>query len=199
MRTKALGEVAIQSHFPGAVILRPSVVFGPEDAFFNRFAAIARMSPLLPLVGAETRFQPVYVDDIAAATETVILGVPVSGIYELGGPKVASFRDFMSDMLAVIHRNRIIINVPFFFARILAFLLDLGQTASAGMIRNKILTRDQVRALAFDSVVSDGAKGFEELGIKPTSATAVLPEYLWRFRPSGQYDAIKKSAKNLKI
>lgn len=197
-RSKAEGEAAVLSAFPGAVILRPSVIFGTEDQFFNRFAGMATLSPMLPVVGAETRFQPVYVDDVAQAAVLAANGLAAPGVYELGGPDVATFRELMGKMLAVIQRRRLIVNVPFFIARLMGFGFDLVQMVTLGLIENKMLTRDQVRNLARDNVVAAGARGFAELGIAPTSIDSVLPEYLWRYRPSGQYAAIKKSAKNLK-
>ncbi len=197
-RSKAEGEAAVMAVFPGAVILRPSVIFGAEDQFFNRFAGMARFSVMLPVVGAATRFQPVYVDDVAQAAVLAADGKTESGIYELGGPDVATFRDLMLSMLAVIRRRRLVLNVPFFVARIMGAAFDLLQTLTFGVFENKVLTLDQVRNLARDNVVSPGARGFADLGIEPTSMEAVLPEYLWRYRPSGQYTAIKESAKNLK-
>lgn len=197
-QSKAKGEEAVLGNFPGAVILRPSVVFGPEDQFFNRFAAMARLGPVLPLAAAETRFQPVYVDDVTKAAEMGVLGTARPGIYELGGPDVASFRDLMAQMLKVIHRRRLILNLPFWVARTMATVLDFAQGLTLGLFSNRILTRDQLRSLRQDNVVAKDAKGFDALGIEPTALDAVLPDYLWRFRPSGQYDAIKASAKNLK-
>lgn len=197
-RTKAEGEAGVLAHMPGAVILRPSIIFGPEDQFFNRFASMSRLGPVLPVVGAETRFQPVYVDDVAKAAELALTGDVAPGIYELGGPEVASFRELMQQMLGVIHRRRLVLNVPFFAARIMAFGFDMLQAVTFGLITNGMITRDQVRNLANDNVVGDGAKGFAELGITPVTMASVLPDYLWRFRPSGQYDAIKESAKNLR-
>ncbi|MFN4157215.1 MAG: complex I NDUFA9 subunit family protein [Gemmobacter sp.] len=197
-RTKAAGEAAVIAAFPGAVILRPSVIFGAEDQFFNRFAGMARLGPILPVVGAETRFQPVYVDDVAQAAVLGATGAAAPGIYELGGPDVASFRDLMHRMLEVIMRRRLVVNIPFFAARIMGFGFDALQTVSLGLFQNGMITRDQVRNLARDNVVAEGAKGFADLGIQPATMEAVLPEYLWRYRPSGQYAAIKASAKNLK-
>ncbi len=196
-RTKAEGEAAVKAAFPGALILRPSVIFGPEDGFFNRFAGMSRFGPVLPVVGAATKFQPVYVDDVAAAAVKGILG-QASGTYELGGPDVASFRELMEEMLTVIHRRRLIVNMPFWMARIMAAVLDFGSLITGGLITNKILTRDQVKSLRVDNVVAKGAKGLADLGIEATPTDAVVPDYLWRFRPSGQYDAIKASARNLR-
>jgi len=196
-RTKAEGEEAVLEHMPNAVILRPSVIYGPEDDFFNRFASMTKLSPILPVVGADTKFQPVYVDDVAEAAVKGVEGDAAPGIYELGGPDVHSFRELMQQMLDVIQRRRLIANIPFFAARPLAAVMDGVQFLSGGLIPAQI-TRDQVASLTQDNVVSDGAKGFSELGIHPTAMEAILPDYLWRFRPSGQYAAIKNSAKNLR-
>ena len=197
-RSKAAGEAAVMAAFPGAVILRPSVIFGAEDQFFNRFAGMSRFGPVLPVVGPETRFQPVHVDDVAQAAVLGALGQAAPGVYELGGPDVATFRDLMGTMLAVIQRRRLVLGLPFFAARIMAAGFDFMQFATGGLIENKMLTRDQVANLARDNVVSPGARGFADLGITPAAMTAILPEYLWRYRPSGQYAAIKESAKNLR-
>lgn len=197
-RTKGEGEAAVLAAFPGAVILRPSIIFGTEDQFFNRFAAMARLGPILPVVGANTRFQPVFVDDVAQAAVKGVLGQAAPGIYELGGPEVDTFRGLMHRMLAVIERRRAVVNVPFFLARIMAFGFDMVQALTLGLIENRVITRDQVKNLARDNVVSPGAKGLTDMGITPTAMEAVLPEYLWRFRPSGQFAAIKRSARNLR-
>lgn len=196
-RSKGLGERAVLAAFPDAVILRPSVIFGPEDKFFNRFAGMAVMSPILPVVGAETRFQPVYVDDVAAVADMGVEGRAAPGIYELGGPDVNTFRELMQQMLQVIRRRRLIVNIPFWMASVMAGVMELIQTVSLGLIRAPI-TRDQVKSLRHDNVVSEGAPGFADLGIEPISLEAVLPEYLWRFRPDGQYKAIEESASNLR-
>ncbi|WP_136683193.1 complex I NDUFA9 subunit family protein [Falsirhodobacter xinxiangensis] len=194
-RSKAEGEAAIQAAFPAAVILRPSVLFGTEDKFFNRFAGMS--GPILPLVGAETRFQPVYVDDLAKAVVAGVNGA-APGIYELGGPEVATLRELMQQMLTVIMRRKWVLGLPSVLAAIPARGLDLVQGLTGGLISNTLLTRDQLRLLAKDNVVSEGARGFAALGIQPVAFESVIPEYLWRFRPSGQYAAIKESAKNLK-
>ena len=195
-KTKAAGEAAVLAAFPGAMVLRPSIIFGTEDQFFNRFAGMSRLGPVLPVVGAATRFQPVYVDDVAQAA---VLGVQgqAQGVFELGGPDVRTFRELMQQMLAVIQRRRLVVNIPFPLARAMAFGFDMGRAVTGGLVKGP-LTRDQVRNLAVDNVVSADAKGFAALGMTPTSMAAVLPDYLWRFRPSGQYAAIKDSAKNLR-
>ena len=196
-QSKGKGEAGILEHFPNAVILRPSVIFGPEDEFFNRFAGMTRLGPVLPVVGAGTKFQPVYVDDVAQAAVAGVEGRAAPGIYELGGPDVDTFRELMQQMLGVIRRRRLILNIPFFAAGPMAWGMETANLLSLGIVP-AMITRDQVTSLRQDNVVSDDAKGFDDLGIEPTSMEAVLPDYLWRFRPSGQYEAIKESAKNLR-
>ncbi|MEO1639510.1 MAG: complex I NDUFA9 subunit family protein [Pseudomonadota bacterium] len=196
-QTKAAGEAGVLAHMPGAVILRPSIIFGPEDQFFNRFAGMARLGPILPIIGADTKFQPVYVDDVAAAAVKGVLGEAEGGVYELGGPDVHSFRELMQLMLGVIKRRRLIINTPFWAARLMAFGFGIARTVSLGLIKGPV-TKDQVINLSRDNVVTGDAKGFADLGLSPSAMEAILPDYLWRFRPSGQYAAIKDSAKNLK-
>ncbi|MBK5926736.1 complex I NDUFA9 subunit family protein [Rhodobaculum claviforme] len=197
-RTKAEGEGAVLEHFPRAVILRPSLIFGPEDAFFNRFAGIAQISPVLPVVGGDTRFQPVWVEDVAEAAMRAALGDAKPGVYELGGPEVKTFRELMTMMLEMIRRRRLTFNMPFWMARMQGSALDLGSRLTRGLLTNRLLTRDQVENLARDNVVSPHVRGFADLGIEPTPMATVLPEYLWRFRPSGQYSAITDSARNLR-
>ena len=197
-RSKGLGEKGVLAAFPNAVVLRPSVIFGADDQFFNRFAAMARLSWVLPVVGANSLMQPVYVDDVAAAAEKGATGNAAPGVYELGGPEVESLRDLLKGMLEVIERRRLIVNMPFWMGSFLAFWFDLWQKLSGGLITSP-LTRDQVRALHHDNVVSPGARGFADLGISPRAMDAVLPEYLYRYRPDGQYAAIRNSAKNLEV
>ncbi|MEH7828100.1 complex I NDUFA9 subunit family protein [Gemmobacter denitrificans] len=196
--TKAEGEAAVLAAFPTAMILRPSVIFGNEDQFFNRFASMARMSPILPIFGAKTRFQPVHVEDVAAAAVQGALGQAQPGIYELGGPDVDTFAGLMHTMLKAINRRRLVLPLPRFVGRVMAFGFDAVQACTLGLIENKVLTGDQLKNLYRDNVVSADAKGFADLGIAPSAIAAVLPDYLWPYRPSGQYDAIKASAKNLR-
>jgi NADH dehydrogenase len=195
-QSKAQGEEGILEAFPNAVILRPSVIFGPEDNFFNRFAGMTRFSPVLPVVGGNTRFQTVYVDDVAHAAAKGVMGEAAPGIYELGGPDVRTFRQLMQHMLHVIRRRRIIVNLPFWLASTMGGVMEAVQTVTLGLVPPQI-TRDQVRSLKVDNVVSKDARGFADLGIEPTALEAVLPDYLWRFRPAGQYEAIKESAGKL--
>ena len=196
-RSKGMGEQAVAEAFPGAVVLRPSVVFGPEDEFFNRFASMARMSPMIPLVGADTKFQPVYVDDVAAAAEKAVLGQAEAGVYELGGPDVASFRDLVAQMLEVIRRRRLVIGLPFWAGRAMARVFGAIGFLTGGLAPQPV-TLDQVRQLGRDNVVSEGARGLADLGIAPSAMSAILPSYLWQFRPDGQYSDLTRSARNLR-
>lgn len=186
-RTKARGEAAVREAFPGAIIMRPSIVFGPEDDFFNRFASMSRISPILPLVGGATRFQPVYVGDVAKAIVAAATLPDAAGkTFELGGPKVYSFKALMKLMLATVRRRRLLLPIPFWMARIQAWFLDLLDYVP--FVGNTILTQDQVKLLRHDNVVSGDAPGLAELGVSPRGLEAVLPTYLWRFRPQGQYN-----------
>lgn len=196
-RSKAAGEAELLRHMPHAVILRPSILFGQEDAFFNRFAAMAGRSPVLPVVGAGTLFQPVWVDDVAQVAARAAMGQVPPGLYELGGPEVMTFRELMERMLATIRRRRPVLGLPFWLGNLLGSVFGLGQTVTMGLLRAPI-TRDQVASLRTHNVVAPQARGFEALGIVPTAMEAVLPDYLWRFRPSGQYAALKESARNLR-
>lgn len=196
--SKGRGEAAVLAAFPDAVILRPSLIFGHEDELFNRFASMARLGPILPIFGGQTRFQPVYVDDVAQAAEKAIIGAAAPGVYELGGPDVETLSEMMERMLRVIRRRRLILNLPFFVGMIMGKVLDFIQFITFGIFNNKILTADQVRTLRVDNVVGENAKGLEDLGIDPTSMDAVLDEYLYRFRPQGQYTELTASARNLR-
>ncbi len=192
-RTKAAGEAAVRAALPSAVILRPSIIFGPEDAFFNRFAGLTSFSPALPLIGGgHTRFQPVYVGDVAAAVAKV-LGDPASAgrTYELGGPTVYSFRELLAFILRETGRSRLLVPVPWFAAKILGVIGDLQ---AAVPIIPPQLTSDQVENLRADNVVSEGAAGLAELGIEPRAVEAIVPSYLYRYRKGGQYAATPEGA-----
>jgi uncharacterized protein YbjT (DUF2867 family) len=179
-RSRARGEQVVRAAFPRATILRPSIVFGPEDAFFNTFAALAQLSPALPLFGGgRTRLQPVYVGDVAEAARRALHDPAAPGqIYELGGPRVYTFRALLELLLAEIRRRRLLVPVPFVIAEIQAAFLSL--------LPNPPLTRDQLKLLRSDNVVTPGMPGFKELGITPTAAEVVLPTYLDRFRRGGR-------------
>lgn len=197
-RTKAEGERAVFGAFPQAVIMRPSVIFGTEDKFFNKFAGMSVYSPILLTPHANTRLQPVHVDDVAQAVMKAADGEAVPGIYELGGPETDTIRGLIRRILPIIGRRRAVMGMPAWLMRIPAFVLDAVSFVTRGLISNRIITNDQISMLERDNTVSEGAKGFAELGIKPAAMEAVLPEYLWRFRRSGQFAAIKASAENLK-
>ncbi|HCO89930.1 MAG TPA: complex I NDUFA9 subunit family protein [Alphaproteobacteria bacterium] len=185
-RSKAAGEAACREEFPEATILRPSLVFGPEDDFFNRFAALARFLPALPLIGGgETRFQPVYVGDVADAILAALDDPATAGaIYELGGPRIYSFRELMALVLQETERRRLLLPVPVFAAKIQAAFLQL--------LPKPLLTVDQVNQLQIDNVPADDLPGLADLGIaNPTSAEVILPSYLHRYRRTGQFDSRK--------
>lgn len=176
-RSKGQGETAVQQAFQQAVILRPSIIVGPEDGFFNRFASMARIAPALPLIGGgKTKFQPVYVADVAAAIVAAMeQDRAKGGIFELGGPKVYSFAELMRYMLKVIGRKRMLVSLPFGLASLQASFLQL--------LPNPLLTRDQVELLKFDNVVGAEARGLESLAISPTPIEMIVPDYLARHRP----------------
>jgi len=183
--TKAEGEAAVLDAFPDAAILRPSIIFGSGDGFFNRFAAMARFSPALPLLGGgHTKMQPVYVDDVADAICAALEDTSTNGkTFELGGPNTYSFKELMQIVLSETRRKRILAPVPWAIARLQGRIL--------GMLPAPLLTLDQVRMLETDNVVSDEAAGdnrtIEDLGIKPKSVEAIVPGYLWMYRRQGQY------------
>jgi len=183
-RTKAEGEAQIRAAVPAATIFRPSILFGPEDDFFNRFAWLARLSPGLPLIGGgHTRFQPIYVGDVARAALRVLNDPATAGnTYELGGPEIMTMKQVMQLVLKETRRRRLLVPVPFVLARILAAVL--------GLLPKPLLTLDQVRLLESDNVVSEGALTLRELGIIPEAAEAILPSYLWRFRKTGQFETV---------
>ena len=198
--SKAEGEAAVQSLVPDAVVLRPSIMFGPEDTFFNRFASLARMLPVLPLIGGgKTKFQPVFVGDVAEAIACAVEGKVAGGrIYELGGPEVKSFRELIAYICEVTGRKRLLATLPFPLARLQARILEIVDTLTLGLLPNELkLTRDQVTLLESDNVVSAAAQAegrdFAGLGITPTSIEAVVPSYLWRFRKAGQFDTARSN------
>ncbi|MEL6980193.1 MAG: complex I NDUFA9 subunit family protein [Pseudomonadota bacterium] len=188
-RTKAEGEAAVLAEGPTPTILRPSIVFGEEDQFFNRFAGMARFAPALPVVGARTKFQPIFVADVAKAILAASQNAEAEGrTLELGGPSLYSFEELMGVMLETIRRRRGLIKLPFWLAKIQGRAFDLIPYASLGLLRNDVLTYDQVVMLQNDNVVDPGKDGMALLGLKPTSVEAVIPSYLYRFRPYGQFE-----------
>ncbi len=194
-RTKAEGERRVRSAFPKAAILRPSVVVGPEDTFFNKFAEMARFSPVLPLIGGgKTRFQPVYVEDVAKAAVRVLEDASLAGkTLELGGPEVWTFRELMEYMLLVIRRRRMLVSIPFASAKVMAW--------PAQFLPGPPLTPDQVKMLMRDNIVSAKAQAegrtLEGIGIAPDGIEAVVPDYLVRYRPAGQFTIVQEALAEL--
>lgn len=188
-RTKAEGEAALKRDFPAGTILRPSIVFGPEDHFFNRFANMARLLPALPLIKGRTRFQPVYVEDVAEAVGRCLARPDTRGrTYELGGPGIYSFKELLKIILAETHRSRPLIPVPGPIAALQALVL--------GLLPDPPLTLDQLAQLRRDNIVKAGPDAeevgtFADLGIGPTALEAILPSYLWRFRKAGQFEGLE--------
>jgi NADH dehydrogenase len=192
-RAKRRGEELVLAATPEATIFRPSILFGPNDDFFNRFAGIAKLSPFLPLVGGgHTRFQPVFAGDVAGAIAKAVDGATRPGaIYELGGPDVYTFRELMEFTLATIERRRLLLPLPFGVAKLQAAIFELVSRLPLRILSKPLLTRDQVELLRYDNVVSETARRdgltLEGLGITPQSITAIVPTYLWRFRKAGQF------------
>jgi NADH dehydrogenase len=192
--SKGRAEAAVQAIVPDAVILRPSIIFGPEDGFFNKFAAMAKMLPVLPLVGGgKTKFQPVHVEDVAEAVARSVDGKLAGGkTYELGGRDVLSFRECMETMLAVVDRKRLFLPLPFGIASL------IGSLSSLIPFVKPALTSDQVKLLKKDNVVSEAAKAegrtLEAMGITPVTLDSILPTYLVHYRPHGQFTGSGKAA-----
>jgi uncharacterized protein YbjT (DUF2867 family) len=184
-RTKGLGEKAVFAAVPEAVVFRPSIIFGPDDAFFNKFAAMARLAPVLPLVGGgRTRFQPVFGGDVGEAVAKAVANETTPGtIYELGGPEVYTFKELMQFVLATIARRRLLLPIPFWAAKLIGQFLQF--------LPSPLLTPDQVELLKQDNVVSESAlreeRTLKGLGIEPRSVEVIVPSYLWRYRKTGQF------------
>jgi NADH dehydrogenase len=188
-RTKAAGEAAARAAFPGAVVIRPSVVFGADDKFFNKFGQMAALFPALPLVGGgETKFQPVFVGDVAAVVAKAVASPAAEGLtYELGGPSVYSFKALLEMILRETGRDRLLVPLPWFAASWIGKVGDLSPIAPP-------LTSDQVEALKTDSVAANGLPGLAEAGVIPTAVEAVVPSYLYRYRKGGQYAEVPAGA-----
>lgn len=181
-RSKAEGENAARRIFPNTTLVKPSIVFGPEDNFFNKFAWLARIQPILPLIGGgHTKFQPVFVGDVADAITKCVTDTATRGrTYELGGPAIYSFKEMLQAILHATGRKNLLMPLPFWLASFNAVFLQF--------LPGKLLTPDQVKFLKTDNVLSPGALTLKDLGIQPESLEAILPSYLWRFRPKGQYE-----------
>ncbi len=199
-RTKAAGEAATLAAVPGAVVTRASIVFGPEDGFFNRFASLARFLPVLPLVGGGgTRFQPVFVGDVAEAIARALEGKAQAGaVYELGGPSVRTFRELLEFVCETTGRKRLLAPLPWGLASLQAGVIEALDKVTLGLMPDAlVMTRDQVTLLKRDNVVSDAAiaegRTLEGLGVAPASIEAIVPSYLWRFRKTGQFNQARSA------
>jgi uncharacterized protein YbjT (DUF2867 family) len=194
-RSKAAGEDAVREAVPTGVILRPSIIFGPEDDFFNRFGAMARYFPVVPVVGAGTKFQPVYVGDVALAVSQALAGkVPAGAAYELGGPEVKSFGELIDYVLAVTERDRKVLKLSFGAGKLVAGVTQLFSKLSLGLFPKMLaMTGDQVELLRHDNVVSVAAKAegrtLAAFGVAPRTIESIVPSYLYRYRKTGQYQA----------
>ena len=188
-RTKAEGEAAVRAVFPGAVVIRPSIVFGAGDKFFNKFGQMAALFPALPLIGGgETKFQPVYVGDVAAVVAKAVSSPAAEGLtYELGGPTVYSFKQLLEMILVETGRNRVLAPIPFFAASLIGKVGDLSPLTPP-------LTSDQVESLKTDNVAGNGLPGLAEAGVIPTAVESVVPSYLYRYRKGGQYAEVPAGA-----
>ena len=188
-RTKAAGEAAVREAFPGAVVIRPSIVFGADDKFFNKFGQMAALFPALPLIGGgETKFQPVYVGDVAAAVAKAVASPAAEGLtYELGGPVVYSFKQLLEMILRETGRNRLLAPIPWFAASFIGKVGDLSPLTPP-------LTSDQVESLKADNVADKGLPGLAEMGVVPTTVESVVPSYLYRYRKGGQYAEVPTGA-----
>ncbi|MFL2802887.1 MAG: complex I NDUFA9 subunit family protein [Paracoccaceae bacterium] len=190
-KSKGIGEIKILAAFTDAIILRPSIVFGSEDQFFNLFSQISCISPILPIVGGNTKFQPVYVDDIAKVVEKILINEKEiyndnSSIYELGGPDIMSFHSLMVKMLAFIYRKRLIINLPFWLAKLMCPLIFIVNKLSFNKIP-LLITEDSIKQLRNDNIVTKKFLGLDDFGIKPKSIDSILPSYLKHYRPKGNF------------
>ncbi|MBI1326965.1 MAG: NAD(P)H-binding protein [Alphaproteobacteria bacterium] len=186
-QTKHSGEEAVAREFSGAVILRPSVIFGSEDEFFNKFAGMTSFMPFLPLIGGgQTRFQPVYVEDVAQAAARAVIEDDMEGIYELAGPETMTFEEIYKRIFAYVGKSRPLLTAPWALAKMKAAFL--------GMLPHPLLTTDQVESLKTDNVTSGAEKTFTDIGISPTAVDLIVPAYLSRFRAGGRFGDKKKAA-----
>ena len=192
--SKAKGEEKIVENFSNTVILRPSLIFGHEDQFFNRYASIASYSFIVPLIGPNTKFQPVYVDDVALAVEKVLKDKTLKGVFELGGPQIMTLKETIKNMLIVVRRKRILLSIPFGPANLIASIFTAMNKLSLGIVKPPF-TVDNVQQLKTDNIVCKMEKSFEDLGIKPQNIDTIIPLYLYAYRPYGQYNDLTSSAK----
>lgn len=198
VRSRAQGDAALRDSIPGAVIMQPSVIFGPEDQFFNRFAAIARMSPVLPMFGGgDNKLQPVFVGDVAKAVAKALGGEAKAGAnYELGGPQTPTMREIMQFICSTTGRKRLLVPIPNGIGHYFALGTEIASTLSLGIFPSMlVVTRDQIKVIGLDNVVSAAAKQegrtLQGLGIEPDTFESIVPAYLGRFRKAGQFERPK--------
>ena len=191
---KRRGEKTILKLIPSSIILRPSLVFGNEDQFFNRYASMSAYSLFIPVIGENTCFQPIYVDDLAAAVEKAVVENITKGIFEIGGPDVFSHRELIQKTLKVVRRRRIILPIPAWLAAIMATAFGYIETVSFGIVRPPF-SIDNLKQLKLDNVVTSGTKSVKDLKIQPKSVDSIIPSYLYSFRPYGQYNEITEISK----
>ncbi len=192
--SKARGEENIKRIFTNTIIIRPSLIFGHEDSFFNRYASIAVKSVIVPLIGGNTKFQPVYVDDVALAVEKIAIGEDLMGVFELCGPEILTFKQLIEKMLYVIRRKRVIFSIPVMVANLMAVVFEFINKVTLGL-GPVPFTRDNVLQLREDNVFSNRNKSFEDLKIIPKNIDTIIPLYLYSYRPHGQYNDTIVSAK----
>ena len=199
LAAKGRGDAGVMAARPDAVILRPAMMFGEGDDSYTKFAAKTKVFPfVVPIAGGHSPVQPVFVEDVAEAAARAVENPIFCGIYDLAGPDRMTINDMVRQALASAHRRRGIFAMPGWLARFLGGAMDLGSTLTGGLIQNRVMTRDYVRMVSRDMGLPEGAAGLAAFGITPTAPQAVIDDYLWRFRPSGQYAAIKDSAQALR-
>ena len=191
--SKAKGEEKIFKIFSNVAIIRPSLIFGHEDRFFNRYASLATYSPCVPIIGQNTKFQPVYVDDVALAVEKIATDKNLRGIFELGGPDILTLKELIKKMLLIIRRKRLVLNITFNIARLMAQSFEIINKMTLGLAPLPF-TIDNVKQLQRDNVISEDKNSFKDLGIKPQNIDTIIPLYLYSYRPHGQYNEIVHSA-----
>ena len=194
--SKAKGEKRITEQFSNVAIVRSSLIFGHEDRFFNRYASLAAYSLFIPIIGKNTKFQPVYVDDVAQAVEKIAIKKNLKGIFELGGPEILTFKELIKKMLIVVRRKRLIFSIPFQIAKVMASGFEIINKITLGLSPIPF-TKDNVEQLKLDNVISNSEYSFKDLNIKPQNIDTVIPLYLYSYRPHGQYNEVTQSANEI--
>ena len=194
--SKAKGEVRIAEQFSNVAIVRSSLIFGHEDRFFNRYASLATYSLIIPLIGKNTKFQPVYVDDVAKAVEKIAMKKDLKGVFELGGPEILTFKELIQKTLKVIRRKRLIVTIPFQIANLMAAVFEMINKMTLGLSPLPF-TKDNVEQLKADNIIGSSEYSFTDLNIRPQNIDTIVPLYLYSYRPHGQYNDVTKSANKI--